>query len=218
MAAQNLLLPALYAILDPEQVRGRSAEDALGELLTAGIRMLQLRAKAMPARDFLELACAVRERTRAYSCRLIVNDRADIALACDADGVHLGQDDLPLRAARRLLPGKIIGVSTHDGSQAKEAEEGGADYIGFGPIYGTATKVTGYAARGLAMLRELRGAVAIPVVAIGGINEGNVAEVWRAGADSAAIISDILGAANITAKVQRILARHGESVHFNGAS
>jgi thiamine-phosphate diphosphorylase len=129
-------------------------------------------------------------------------------LACDADGIHLGQDDLPLRAARRLLPAKIIGISTHDGAQAEQAEQGGANYIGFGPIYGTATKETGYPARGLAMLRELRGAVAIPIVAIGGINEGNVSEVWRAGADSAAIISDILGGENIPAKVQRILALH----------
>jgi thiamine-phosphate diphosphorylase len=208
MAAQNLSLPSLYAVLDPEQARGRSAEDTLGELLRAGIKILQLRAKAMPARDFLDLACAVRALTRAHGCRFIVNDRADIALACDADGVHLGQDDLPLRAARRLLPAKIIGISTHDGLQAKQAEEGGADYIGFGPIYGTATKETGYSARGLAMLRELRGIVAIPIVAIGGINEGNVSEVWAAGADSAAIISDILGAENITAKTQRILARH----------
>jgi thiamine-phosphate pyrophosphorylase len=208
MAAQNLLLPSLYAILDPEQARGRSAEDILGELLRAGIKILQLRAKAMSARDFLDLARTVRERTRAHGCRFIVNDRADVVLACDADGVHLGQDDLPLHAARRLLPAKIIGISTHDRSQAKQAEEGGADYIGFGPIYGTATKETGYSARGLAMLRELRGVVAIPIVAIGGINEGNVSEVWAAGADSAAIISDILGAENITAKTQRILALH----------
>jgi thiamine-phosphate pyrophosphorylase len=208
MAAQHLSLPSLYAILDPEQARGRSIEEALDELLRAGIKILQLRAKAMPARDFLDLARTVRQRTLAHGCRFIVNDRADVALACDADGVHLGQDDLPLHAARRLLPTKIIGISTHDRSQAKQAEEGGADYIGFGPIYGTATKETGYSARGPAMLRELRGIVAIPIVAIGGINEGNVSEVWAAGADSAAIISDILGAEHITTKVQRILARH----------
>ena len=218
MTVQNLSLPPLYAILDPEQARGRSAEDTLGELLRGGIKVLQLRAKAMPARDFFDLARAVRERTRAHGCRFIVNDRADIALACDADGVHLGQDDLPLRAARQLLPTKIIGISTHDLSQARQAEEGGADYIGFGPIYGTATKDTGYSVRGPAMLRELHGAVAIPVVAIGGISEGNVSEVWAAGADSAAIISDILSAENITAKVERILARHsGKQVYFNGA-
>jgi thiamine-phosphate pyrophosphorylase len=211
MAAQKLSLPLLYAVLDPEQARDRSTEDALRDLLRAGVRILQLRAKAMTAREFLELARTVRELTRAHGCRFIVNDRVDVALACDADGAHLGQDDLPLHAARKLLPTKIIGISTHDLSQAKQAEQGGADYIGFGPIYGTTTKETGYSARGPAMLRELRGAVAIPIVAIGGINEGNVSEVWAAGADSAAIISDILGAENITAKVQRILARQSSN-------
>jgi thiamine-phosphate pyrophosphorylase len=208
MAAQNLSLPPLYAILDPEQTRGRSAGHVLRALLSGGIKILQLRAKAIPARDFLELARSVREPTRAHDCRLIINDRVDVALACDADGVHLGQEDLPLHAARKLLPAKIIGISTHDLEQAKKAEAGGADYIGFGPMYGTATKDTGYSARGPAMLRELRGTVRIPIVAIGGINEGNVSEIWNAGADSAAIISDVLSAENITAKVTRILNRH----------
>lgn len=208
MPAPKLSLPSLYAILDPEQIRGHSIEDALGELIRAGIKILQLRAKALAPRDFLELARTVCETTRARRCRFIVNDRVDVALACDADGVHLGQDDLPLHAARKLLPTKIIGISTHDRTQARDAEKGGADYIGFGPMFGTTTKATGYSARGVAMLRELRDAVAVPIVAIGGINEGNVSEVWEAGADSVAIISDILGAENITAKVQRILARH----------
>lgn len=207
MAAQRVSLPSLYAILDPEQTRSRSTEDALRDLLRAGVKILQLRAKALAARDFLELARTVRELTRAAGCRLIINDRVDIALACDADGVHLGQDDLPLHAARKLLPGKIIGVSTHDELQAKGAEEGGADYIGFGPMFGTATKATGYSPRGAAMLRELRSQVTIPIVAIGGINEGNVAEIWDAGADSAAIISDILGADDIPAKIKSILNR-----------
>ena len=183
-------------------------EDAVGELMSAGIKILQLRAKALAARDFLELARAVREITRANGCRLIVNDRVDVALACDADGVHLGQDDLPLHATRKLLPGKIIGISTHDLEQAKQAEDGGADYIGFGPMFGTTTKETGYTARGIKMLREIHRAVQIPIVAIGGINEANVSEIWEAGADSAAIISDILGAPDITAKIKSILNRH----------
>ena len=148
MAAPKLSLPLLYAILDPEQIRGRPAQDLLCDLLRGGVKILQLRAKALTARDFLDLARNAREITRAHGCRLIVNDRVDVALACDADGVHLGQDDLPLQAARKLLPAKIIGISTHDLEQAKQAEDGGADYIGFGPIYGTATKQTGYSARG----------------------------------------------------------------------
>ena len=141
-----------------------------------------------------------------YACSLIVNDRVDIALACEADGVHLGQEDLPLHAARKLMGDRIIGISTHAMEQAKEAEDGGADYIGFGPMFGTTTKATGYSARGPAMLRQVREAVRIPIVAIGGITEGNVNEVWQAGADSAAIISDILGADNVADKVKRILA------------
>src|SRR5262245_44539746 len=207
-ASTRLSLPPLYAILDPEQIKGHATETALRELLEGGVKLIQLRAKAMTPVDFLRLACATRTLTRAYACSLIVNDRVDIALACEADGVHLGQADLPLHAARKLMGDRIIGISTHASEQAKEAEEGGADYIGFGPMFGTTTKETGYSARGLEMLRQVREAVTIPIVAIGGITEGNVKQVWQAGVDSAAIISDILGADDIAAKVKRILALH----------
>ena len=204
--SRRLQPPPLYAILDPEQTKGRATETVLRELLEGGIKLLQLRAKAMIPVDFLRLACATRALTRSYSCRLIVNDRVDIALACEADGVHLGQEDLPLHAARKLMGDRIIGISTHSMEQAKEAEDGGADYIGFGPMFGTTTKATGYSARGPAMLRQVREAVSIPIVAIGGITEGNVKQVWQAGADSAAIISDLLGADDVADKVKRILA------------
>lgn len=208
MTAAKLSLPPLYAILDPEQIRGRSPEPVLMELLNGGARIVQLRAKTLVAREFLEIACRARELTRLRDCRLIINDRVDVALSCGADGVHLGQEDLPLHAARRLLPAKIIGISTHNLEQAQQAQAGGADYIGLGPMYGTATKQTGYSARGLAMLSEIRQALGIPIVAIGGINEGNVAEIWSHGADAAAIISDILAAEDITAKVKRICERY----------
>src|SRR5712692_10607177 len=199
-------LPPSYAILDPQQTKGRAANDILRELLEGGVKVLQLRAKALSPRDFLQLARETRTLTRPHGCRFIVNDRVDIALACDADGVHLGQDDLPLHAARTLMGEKIIGISTHDIEQATEAEHGGADYIGFGPMFGTTTKATGYTARGLEMLRQVRAAVTIPIVAIGGITESNVKDVWQAGADSAAIISDILSADDVADKVGRILA------------
>jgi thiamine-phosphate pyrophosphorylase len=199
-------LPSLYPILDPQQTAGRPALRALRELLDGGARILQLRAKTLSGRDFLELARQARALTRTYDCRLIVNDRVDIALACDADGAHLGQDDLPLSAARKVMPGKLIGVSTHDVEQAREAALGGADYIGFGPMFGTSTKETGYTPRGPELLREIRNAVRIPIVGIGGITEKNVSEVWDHGADSAAMISDILRAENITDKVRRLLA------------
>ena len=202
----SLVLPPLYAILDPEQTQGRAAEDTLRQLLAGGAAIVQLRVKTMAPRNFLELALFARAETRACGCKLIINDRVDVALACDADGVHLGQDDLPLAAGRKLVGQKIVGVSTHDIEQARDAERKGADYIGFGPMFGTTTKNTGYAARGVEMLDKIRAAVKLPIVAIGGINEQNVTQVWQAGADSAAIISDLLGAADLIAKTQRILA------------
>ncbi|HEY2921452.1 MAG TPA: thiamine phosphate synthase [Candidatus Binatia bacterium] len=204
----SLSLPPLYAILDPEQTKGRSPESVLRELLEGGVTILQLRVKTMAPREFFELARRVRVETRARGCKLIVNDRVDIALACDADGVHLGQDDLPVAAGRKLMGDKIVGISTHAIDQVREAEQNGADYIGFGPMFGTMTKATGYSARGVEMLRQVRAAVKLPIVAIGGITEQNVRQVWQAGADSAAIISDILGADDIIAKAKRIFAAH----------
>jgi thiamine-phosphate pyrophosphorylase len=197
-------IPPLYAILDPEQIADRDVVNVLHDLLAGGARFLQLRVKKLPASDFFDLARRARTESRPYGCRLIVNDRVDIALACDADGVHLGQEDLPLSVGRKLIGDKIIGISTHDLDQAREAERGGADYIGFGPMFGTSTKETGYTARGVEMLRQIRENINLPIVAIGGINEQNVEQVWRAGANSAAIISDILRADDIRAKIARI--------------
>ena len=209
-ARHRLSIPPLYAVFDPELIKARSPESVVRELLAAGVKIVQLRAKVMNPRDFLQLARETGELTRSYDCLFIVNDRVDIALACNADGVHLGQEDLPLHAARKLMGDKIIGISTHDLEQARNAEQGSADYIGFGPMFGSKTKDTGYIARGLPMLNELRQAVNIPIVAIGGIIETNVAQVWQAGADSAAIISDILRADDIAAKIKRIKEQHGQ--------
>jgi len=204
--AGRFQIPPLYAILDPEQTRGRAPQDIVLELLEGGTRILQLRAKAVSSREIYELACTSREMTQTLECCFIVNDRVDIALMCNADGVHLGQEDLPLNAARKLMPEKIIGISTHDLDQARNAERGGADYIGFGPMFGTNTKDTGYSARGGDMLKQIRAAVKLPIVAIGGITEQNVTQVWQAGADSAAIISDILKADSPREKVGRVVA------------
>ena len=197
----------LYAIVDTSLLRGRPLTNILRELLKGGCKLIQLRAKKLSSGEFFALAKEARQLTREAGAIFIVNDRADIALACGADGVHLGQDDLPLYAARKLLgKEKIIGVSTHDLAQASEAEKAGADYIGFGPIFGTATKETGYSPRGLEMLRQIRKEVKLPIVAIGGITESNVAEVWKTGADAAAIISDLMGAEDVGEKVRRIVA------------
>jgi len=200
-------LPALYTILDPEQIGTSSPDAVLHQLLLGGAKIIQLRAKSMSSQNFIQLAKKSRDLTLSFDCKLIVNDRIDVALGSAADGVHLGQEDLPLEIGRKLLGEKIVGVSTHSLEQAKEAEANGADYIGFGPIFSTATKNTGYTARGLEMLARIRAAVALPIVAIGGITEANIQQVWGAGAESAAIISDILKADEVAAKVSAILAR-----------
>lgn len=202
----------LYSILDPSQIEGRSTASVLEGLLRGGTKILQLRAKELNSKEFFHLAQRARGLTREAGCLLIVNDRADIALATQADGVHLGQEDLPLALARRLMGReKIIGISTHDLAQAKEAEEGGADYIGFGPIFATNTKETGYSPRGLERLREIRREVRIPIVAIGGISENNIAQVWQAGADGAAMIGDLMRAEDVAGKVRRLLALYPTS-------
>jgi len=183
------LLSPLYAIADTTQTEGRPIPEVVEEMLAAGLRILQLRVKDRPGADFFRMARAVRTLTSRSDCVLIINDRIDIAVAVDADGVHLGQEDFPIAAARPLMGRKIIGVSTHSLDQARDAETQGADYIGFGPLFGTSTKDTGYAARGVAMLALVRDAVQIPIVAIGGITSENVREAWEHGADAAAMIS-----------------------------
>ena len=177
-------------------------------LLEGGARVMQLRLKNAPGRELLAAARAIAAICRERGAMLIVDDRADIAMLAGAAGVHLGQDDLPLEAARRLVGrDMIIGISTHGVEQAVAAESGGADYIGFGPLYpgGLRNNAEG---KGLAMLREVRAAVSIPIVAIGGITEATVPEALAAGADACAIITDVVLAADITAKVRALLALH----------
>lgn len=164
--------------------------DMVSAVLDAGIRFIQYREKDRTRREIHEEASRLRELTRRYDALLFINDHADIALAVDADGVHLGQDDLPIEEARRIMGEKIIGISTHGPEQAKSAERGGADYIGFGPVFHTTTKDAG-SPKGVDALRSVREVVGIPVVAIGGINEDNIEVVLDAGADAAAVATAI---------------------------
>ncbi len=166
------------------------AFEMVKHVLEAGIPFIQYRAKDLSRREICSEARRLRELTRHYNAVLIINDHADIALAMDADGVHLGQDDLPLAEARRIMGRKIVGISTHDPEQAKEAEAGGADYIGFGPIFFTSTKDAG-APKGVDILRAIKQNVTIPVVAIGGIGIDTAADVMRAGADAVAVATAI---------------------------
>lgn len=193
----------LYAMIDPA---GGHEPVALAQILIdAGARILQLRLKDATARDFFAAARAIVPLARAAGAKLIINDRVDIAMLSEADGVHIGQQDLPLEAARRLLgPHRIIGVSTHSVEQARTAEAGGADYIGFGAMYSGGLKDVKNA-QGLARLQEVRRAVQLPIVAIGGITEATMPAVIGAGADAAAIITDIVRAPDLRAKVRSLL-------------
>jgi thiamine-phosphate pyrophosphorylase len=196
-----------YAMVDPA---GGHEPVALARiLLDAGARVMQLRLKNASGRDLLAAARVIATMCRERGAMLIVDDRTDIAMLAGADGVHLGQEDLPLEGARRVTRSEmIIGISTHSVEQAIVAERGGADYIGFGPMYpgGLRNNVAG---KGLELLREVRAAVRIPIVAIGGITEATVPAVLAAGADACAIITDVVRAPNIAAKVRTILAVHG---------
>jgi thiamine-phosphate diphosphorylase len=193
-----------YAIVD---TAGGHEPVALAQiLLDAGVKVMQLRLKEAGSRDFLAAARAIARLCSDHQAMLIVNDRADIAKLADAAGVHVGQEDLPLEAARQIVgPGKIVGVSTHTVEQAHAAEHDGADYIGFGAIYTGGLKHVRHA-QGLERLREVRAAVTLPIVAIGGITEATVPDVLAAGANAAAIITDVVHAPNITAKLGAILA------------
>jgi thiamine-phosphate diphosphorylase len=193
-----------YAMIDP--AGGHEPVMLAETMLEAGARIMQLRLKDAPGRDFLAAARAIAEMCRKRGATLIVNDRVDIAILAGAHGVHLGQTDLPLDAARRIIGNdRMIGISTHNFEQARTAEDGGADYIGFGPMYPGGLR-NNAAGKGLDELRAIRAAVKIPIVAIGGITEARVAETLAAGADAVAIITDVVNAPDIGVKVRSILA------------
>lgn len=198
----------LYAVIDSSWVPLSSAGKTALELARAGVGIIQLRAKDEGSRAVLEAAAAVREATRGKAL-FIVNDRVDVAILSGADGVHLGQDDIPLIDARKLMPSSIIGVSTHNLAEAKEAQSQAADYISFGPIYPTKTKKDADAVKGLQGLRSIASAVSVPIVAIGGITVETAAPAIRAGASSVAIISDILLAADAAGRARDIISRIG---------
>ncbi len=166
-------------------------EESVAAALKSGARWIQYREKEKTRREIYIEASRLRELTVRAGAEFIVNDHADIALAVGADGLHLGQDDLPLREARGIMGKRIIGISTHSVAEAVEAEHDGADYIGFGPVFRTTTKDAGEP-RGVDMLREIRRHVSIPIVAIGGITLDNLARVIEAGADAVAVASAIL--------------------------
>lgn len=196
----------VYAILDP---LGRTGVDlvSLGErMLAGGATILQLRWKDAPTGELVRVARELVGRAEARGAHLLVDDRADVAMAASAHGVHLGQDDIPVDDARRLLGAeRIIGLSTHTLEQADAAAALDVDYLGFGPIFATETKATGYEPRGLAMLSAVRSRIALPVVAIGGIRLSSAPGVLAAGADAVAMISELAGATDPETAVRRAI-------------
>ena len=184
----------LYFIASSELVLEKPLDYVVREAIAGGVDIVQLRDKRLPAAEVYRLALKLKDITESKNVRLIINDRVDIALAVDADGIHLGQSSLPLPVVRRLVGhGMTIGVSTHGMEEAKRAEKEGADYVTFSPIFPTHCK-PGQAPQGIDALLSIKQALGIPVVALGGINEQNISQVVHGGITNVAVMSLLMHA------------------------
>lgn len=210
---EKLTKSRLYLVTDQEFSENHDTLKTVEEALAGGVDIVQLREYSLTDSKLLEMAKAVREMTRRYKALFIVNNRPDIALLSEADGVHLGQDDMPVKDARKVLgEGKSIGVSTHSLEQAKRAVADGADYIGVGPVYPTQTKKNVVAPVTLSYVKEVvSAALPIPFFPIGGIKLHNAEEVLKAGARRLAVVTGIVGAlkvAKVTAEFKELIAKY----------
>jgi thiamine-phosphate pyrophosphorylase len=204
----RLTLPPIYPITDKTLARRESHLSILTELVRGGARLIQIRDKSTPIQDLLKDLRRCVDFAASRGITLIVNDRCDLALSCGAMGVHLGQDDLPPEAARKIFGRrKIIGYSAHSLAQVRKAQLLPIDYIGFGPVFPTATKCDAAPAAGLQHLAKACKASVLPVVAIGGIDLDQVQEVLRAGASSAAVISALMKAKNLARRMECFLEK-----------
>ena len=197
----------IYLITDRKGSGGRDLGAVVEEALKGGIRAVQLREKDLSSRDLYELACAMRKLTARHDARLFINDRTDIALAVNADGVHLGDAGLPIHLARQLLgEKKLIGASCHDRLSAMAAQAAGADFITYGPVFHTPSKAHYGQPVGVASLEEVTRLLEIPVFALGGISSGNARSTVAAGAHGIALISAVLAAENPRAEAKTLLS------------
>ncbi len=195
----------LYVIIDATALKGRSHIEVASQAIRGGAKALQLRDKVHSKKELLTIAQELRNLCAEQDVLFIMNDYLDVALAVDADGLHAGQDDLPVKVARRLLPiDRILGCSARTVDKAAIAQSEGADYIAVGAMYPTSSKETAEVV-GMERLKQIRQAVTLPLVAIGGINASNVSEVLTAGADSVAVISAVLGAEDVEGATCRIV-------------
>jgi len=201
-------LSGLYIILDPSVSPARPLVDVLMGAAEAGASIFQYRNKIASMKEAYAEAVVLRQAAAKAGVLFIVNDRCDLALAVDADGVHLGQGDLPLDLARKVMgPDKLIGISTHNSDQVREATAGKPDYLGFGPIFKPGSKQDHDPVVGLEGLRAMRRLTSLPIFAIGGIQIDQAREVMRAGANGVAVISAILKAPDISRAVNAFLAQ-----------
>lgn len=201
---------------DAEAAKNRYLLDLVEKAVDSGVTLVQLRAKELQTREFLQLALQTAKLLKAKSIPLIINDRIDIALACGAEGVHLGQEDIPLPYARQILgKKKRIGISVNTVNEAKEAEKGGADYLGVGPVYYTPSKRDLKAILGPSGLKVIREKVKIPILAIGGINAENATEVMNCGVNGIAVISALMGAEDIAEAARKLLQKIKKGAHLN---
>ncbi len=195
----------LYVITDEGLSKGLTHAEIAHRAVAGGANVIQLRDKRMSGEELMDCALEIRAITKKAGVLFIVNDRLDIAIASKADGVHLGQDDLPARLARPLAPpGFIIGVSAGTLEEAVQAERDGADYIGLGPICRTGSKNDAGPACGFGLIAQVKNSVKVPVVAIGGIGPDNAKEAIAAGADGLAVISAVVSQPDITAAARRL--------------
>lgn len=186
-------ITGLYVVIDTEWLKGRDPVELTRQAAGGGAKVIQLRCKERGVREFLSMAAGIKEICLEYGIPFIVNDSLEVALACKADGLHIGQEDLPVEVTRKLIPiDMLLGVSVRNESEAKAAVKEGADYLGAGAVFDTRTKDS--AAIGLEQLKAIIDKTHLPVVAIGGINKDNIKSVMNAGAASAAVISAVLGA------------------------
>ncbi|CUO21792.1 thiamine phosphate synthase [Clostridium disporicum] len=193
----------LYLVTDSDILRDRDFYKSIEAALKGGVTMLQLREKNASGKEFLKKAVRLRELTRKYDVKFIINDRVDIAMLCDADGVHVGQSDIPADKVRQLLgPNKIIGVSARTVEEARTAKENGADYLGVGAMFTTTTKLDAKAIS-IEKLMEIKENVNLPIVAIGGLNLNNIEMLKQCNIDGYAVVSAILKAEDINTECEK---------------
>ncbi|UCH45193.1 MAG: thiamine phosphate synthase [Nitrospiraceae bacterium] len=197
----------LYLITDRKLFSDkREFTAAVRKALKAGVRAIQLREKDLETRELLKLAYMMKKLTLQYKSRLFINDRFDIALAVNAEGVHLTQNSIPVEAVRKAVQRKlIIGVSTHSLKEAREAEKGGADFITFGPVYNTPSKLKYGSPLGIDALKEVSRKVHTPVFAIGGIRKSRIKDIQEAGAHGPAVIREIFASGEIQGKAKELI-------------